>query len=180
MNARGPEICKAWKPLRSTSTHCEGQNAARTLPQERHKQQPSVNAQKAATMSSWMKTLQSGANKVGRAPARQSNVAPGTRRRLDGVAATASSAARKGCLQQSHKLHTAICPAWGCYAACNMRARRGGVTSTASTSARRVTHRLTGSLAHRQRSREAQALRRDLAAQGRHQIPKRGLGRDLF
>ena len=90
-----------------------------------------VNAQKAATMSSWMKTLQSGANKVGRAPARQSNVAPGTRRRLDGVAATASSAARKGCLQQSHKLHTAICPAWGCYAACNMRA-------TPSTSARRV------------------------------------------
>ena len=32
-------------------------------------------------MSSWMKTLQSGANKVGRAPAQQSNVAPGTRRR---------------------------------------------------------------------------------------------------
>ena len=68
-------------------------NAARTLPQERHKQQPSVNAQKAATMSSWMKTLSAGANKVGQAPAQQSNVVS----RRVGVAATASSAARKGC-----------------------------------------------------------------------------------
>ena len=59
-----------------------------------------VNAQKAATMSSWMKTLQSGANKVGGHP--RSNQMS----RLDdvGVAATA----RKGCLQQSHELHTAI------------------------------------------------------------------------
>ena len=123
-------------------------NAARTLPQERHKQQPSVNAQKAATMSSWMKTLSAGANKVGQAPAPQSNVAA----RRVGVAATASSAARKGCLQHP---------------------------STPSTSARRA-HGLTGSLARRQRGRQAQALRRDLPLEGRHQILEGGLGRDLL
>jgi len=114
-NARGPEFCKAWKPLRSTSTHCERRNAARTLPQERHRQQPSVNAQKAATMSSWMKTLQSGANKVGTAPRSNQTPPPWTRR-----------------------------------------------------------------CSHRQRGREAQALRRDLSAQGRHQEPQGGVGRDLF
>ena len=58
VDARGPEICKTWKPLRSTSTHCEGRNAARG----------SIALPQAATMSSWMKTLQSGANKVGTAP----------------------------------------------------------------------------------------------------------------
>ena len=115
VDARGPEICKTWKPLRSTSTHCEGRNAARGIDRAASSCDHVVLDENAAE---WRQQSRHRA-------AHQSNPTPWTRRRLDG----ADVAARKA----AYGNHVNCTPRFAPYGVlmqpvtCAPAARRGGV-----------------------------------------------------